>query len=85
MKKGDARDPNGKCFRVYPKSKRHKLKNQLGKAKDSDRIEAKLQNYLNQQFATEDLINFDFQRHQNLANNSPMQAPTNSEEGGSSP
>ena len=27
MKKGDARDSNGKFFRVYPKTKRHMLKN----------------------------------------------------------
>ena len=48
MKRGDAMDSNGKCFRVYPKSKRHKLKNQWGKAKDADRIEGKLQSYLTQ-------------------------------------
>ena len=31
MKKGDARDPNGKCFRVYPKTKRHELNKTVGK------------------------------------------------------
>ena len=56
------------------------LKKQWGKAKDADRIEAKLQNYLTQQFVTEDLINFDFQQHQKLANNFPTQARTTSEE-----
>ena len=33
MKKGDARDSNGKCFRVYPKTKRHMLKNNGEKLK----------------------------------------------------
>ena len=80
MKKGDARDSNGKCFRVYPKTKRHKLKNHWGKTKDADKIEAKLQNYLIQQFLTEDLINFDFQQHQKLANHFPTQSRTTSEE-----
>ena len=67
-------------FSGVSKTKRHKLKNQWGKAKDSDRIEAKLQNYLTQQFMTEDLINFDFQQHQKLANHFPTQARTTSEE-----
>ena len=55
------------------------LKKQWGKVKDADKLEAKLQNYLTQQFVTEDLINFDFQQHQRLAVNFPTQARTTSE------
>ena len=43
-------------------------------------MEAKLQNYLQLQFKTGDLINFDVQQHQKLSTVLPTQAPTNAEE-----
>ena len=43
-------------------------------------MEAKIQNYLQQQFKTEDLINFDVQQHHKLSTVFPLQAPTNVEE-----
>ena len=50
MKKGEAKSPTGKYFRSFPKTKRHKLKTQWGKAEESDRLEAKLQNHLERLF-----------------------------------
>ena len=46
MRKGDVRKPDGKCFRSFPKKKRHILKSEWGKAEESDRLEAKLPKHL---------------------------------------
>ena len=50
------------------------MENEWGKAEEANRMEAKLHNYLENLFKSEDLINFDVQQQQKLTTVSPVES-----------